>query len=299
MKAETSVKTIGIVAPGSYPSLEIMENTKAYLAERGFLTKEFGISPENNHRTHSGDILRAKALEEAFTDETVDAVLCARGGYGCSRLLDIIDYSLIAKNQKPFIGYSDVTGLLFSLTNLAGIQCLHGPMASDISNGLDSDSKQTFLDSLVDYSASYEFNSNIASPINCGKAKGKLIGGNLTVLCSLIGTKGFNVPNNAILFIEEVSEFMYQIDRNLTHLKRVGIFDKISGIIVGKSVIKDPGENNSLGLSFEEMLKDQFKDFHGPVTSGIPIGHTEHQVTLPFSVPAELIVTKSKTCINF
>lgn len=299
MRSLRSGATVALVHPGSRADAVALQAAISGLESQGFSVKTIGADDASACRTSSGDRQRAEHINAAFADPEVDAIICVRGGYGSARIVDLLNYETIAANRKIFVGYSDITSLLIPLFNRAGLISFHGPVGVELFRNKKASSRQLLYEVL-----SGKRHEVVCAPrdvrcISAGATGGILMGGNLTVLSTMVGTAGFHIPPGAILFIEDVNECMYQIDRSLTHLARAGVFEGVAGIIFGESIIKDPGEDNSLGISLEEMLHEHFGGLHVPVVYGVPIGHTDDQITLPVGVRARLQATAVGVTLNW
>lgn len=247
---------------------------------------------------------RTSDLHEMFADPEVKAIMAIRGGYGSAQLLPHLDYKLIKKNPKILVGYSDFTSLLLGIHKKTGLVTFHGPVS--ISTFTDY-TKKYFLDTLgktepIGQIDSTEFSSD-ADPIdlvwsyNKGIGEGRLIGGNLTLLQTTIGTPYEFNTDDAILFIEEIGEEPYNLDRILHHFKQAGKFDKCRGVFFdrldsAKPANYQPAFNST--LSVEEIIDDVFKDFNFPVCVGFSIGHIKDKPTLPIGIKARLDADKGQ-----
>ncbi|MCB1745456.1 MAG: LD-carboxypeptidase [Gammaproteobacteria bacterium] len=292
--------TIGILAPASKPSEQALCDTRTLLHARGYGTRLLGLDQAHLARTNAGDRLRAARLHEAFTDPDIDLVLCVRGGYGSGRIVDLLDFDLIARHPKPLVGYSDVTYLLFALYHQAGLASIHGPCGAELSGLREPHAVRALFDVLHGRCTGYRLNHAQCRPLRVGHAVGPLLGGNLTILSSMMGTACGRIPEGAILFLEDVNEYLYQQDRALTHLRRCGILERASAIIVGRTPVKDPsGEVNSLGHSFTCMLQDRLADLEVPIVSEFPCGHTRDQLSLPFGALSQLQVSAHEVRLDF
>ncbi len=289
--------TIGVVAPGS----AVNSPDDYLLAEELADYLELKIRYASNVRKGSGYKTRTIAervddLHEVFSDKSLSGVFCLRGGYGTGQLLDYIAYGIIKKNPKVFLGYSDITALHLAINKFTGLVTFHGPVMLSSFSELTADSlkKAIFSNKPI---------GKIANPldrnpvrvkhpvrtINSGKAKGELTGGNLSLIISLMGTKYEINTKNKILFIEDVGEPPYRIDRMLTQLKTAGKLQKAAGVVFGKCEDCTPGSSASTwDLSLGEVLDNIFRDIKIPVFYGLTFGHTADQFTLPLSVQAEL-----------
>jgi muramoyltetrapeptide carboxypeptidase len=233
-----------------------------------------------------------------FARKDVDGIICTRGGYGCTRILPIINFELIRNNPKVFMGYSDVTALLFGIYKIAGLVCFHGPVGTSIYNDFSLyNFKRVVMNSRNEFAMQNpgfpekddELYKTIT--IRSGIARGKLIGGNLSVAVSLIGTPYDIDYENKIVFLEEVGEEPYRIDRMLTQLLQAGKLQRAAGLAFGvfDKCIPKPDESgiaNSFSLS--EVLMNRLINLNMPVIYGMSFGHIQNKFTLPFGIEAEL-----------
>ena len=292
--------TIGIIAPASPTTKEKVDMVYSTLTNMGFKVK-MGKSPDLRYGYLSGtDEIRANDINEMFKDKEVNAIICIRGGYGTPRLLDLIDYDIIRENPKIFVGYSDITALHIAFTQIAGLVTYHGPMAaSDVIGDFDDFTK----DSLFNIIMGKDWDGKIINPqgeeittINGGIAEGTIIGGNLSLISNTMGTPYEIDVRGKILFIEEIGEEPYKIDRMLKQLKLSGKLDQANAIILGDFNNCEKGkhdENLSLAQIFEEHIKPAGK----PTIYNLQAGHCSPMVTLPFGVKARLDGDKKELTI--
>ncbi len=279
--------TIQLITPASALKRSVFEQALSNMDLLGFKVKY-----SDNIKVSSGflsgtDEQRLQDLHQAFADDSVDAVICARGGYGSARLLPHIDYNLIRSNPKVFVGYSDITALHAALFKKAGLITFHGPVGASELNDFSMD----YLLDVTQNGERIHIKNNGQTPIKGGVCQGNLVGGNLSIINSLIGTPYEIKFDNNILFIEEIGEAAYRIDRMLTQLANSGALNKVKGIALGyftgcDTDPSDPFYEYSVPLS--EVFKDHFEPLNVPVTYGFPFGHEEHNATLPIGLRAEL-----------
>jgi muramoyltetrapeptide carboxypeptidase len=217
---------------------------------------------------------------DLFQDPAVKAILCARGGYGAMRLLDRLDYSVLGKNPKMLIGFSDITVLLLACFGRARLLTFHGPMITTLARLTTASRDQlrfilrgVFLDSLP---------LPRQGKINGGRSQGLLLGGNLTLLAHLIGTSFEPDWDRAILFVEDEGEPGYRLDRLFVHLKLSGVLGRIRGLLLGRL--------SGAGLTKKdfEVIRETFAGLDIPIWQGLPIGHGRQNFTLPVGAPVEL-----------
>lgn len=288
---------LAIVAPGSYISEEELQDSIKNLNQLGFETT-YSDKVLLQHGYFAGsDKDRAEDLMEKFKDKSVKGIVCARGGYGCARILPLLDYDVIRSNPKVLIGYSDITALLYGIYQKAGLITFHGPVGTSTFNDYSVDNFKRVLmyperTELFTNSTSGE-DPNIygVTTIVKGKRKGRLVGGNLSIMVSLIGTEYDVDYSDKIIFIEEVGEEPYRIDRMLTQLIETGKIKYASGIMMGVFKNCEVKENDpSYGKSFSlmEVLQDRLGKLKIPVVYGMSFGHVTDKFTIPFGVLAEL-----------
>lgn len=246
---------------------------------------------------------RARDLQDAFADPEVAGVFCIRGGYGAGRILDKLDYGAIARNPKPFAGYSDVTALHAAFSRFCGFPTFHAPMpASDFLPEPDPVSRASFLAALLSSEPLGELGNPETPPppgspapkaYVGGKARGRLAGGNLSLVAAAVGTPYAVDPRGAILFLEDVGEAPYRIDRMLCHLRLAGCFDSCAGVVLGGFSDCAPPASGPSGaakpsLSLEEVFGDLLGSLRVPVLAGLAAGHQSPSLTLPLGVVCEL-----------
>ena len=292
--------TIGIVSPSSWlkePDLKtavsVFENKgyKLVLGESVFL-KEF---------TYAGTPQeRADDINNMFANPDIDAIICARGGYGANRVLPLLDYDLIQENPKIFMGYSDITAFLISITQKTGLITFHGPMLTSFKKRMVNYNFDLMENILVG-SESVTIQSPSELPaciLKSGKAKGTLWGGNMCLLINRLGTPDQLNTDGAILFIEDIDEYLYAFDRMLVHMKKAGMFENIKGLIIGELVdMKD--YDDPFGKSTNEIVMDVCGDLDIPIISNFPCGHGIYQATLPISIPVQLDANSDSPSLTF
>ena len=245
---------------------------------------------------------RLADLNAALVSPTVDAVWCLRGGNGMNRIVERVDFAGFARHPKPVIGYSDITVLLLALWTKTNVVTFHGPIAH---TPMPNFQRWHFDSVLTNVSAAGTLGKPAPKPdvlvprdgriitIAPGTARGPLIGGNLTLLQALVGTPFFPNLDGAILFMEDVGEDVYRIDRMLAHLRGVGALQRVAGVAIGRfTEMKNGTDGGALGL--DEVLRTYLAPLGVPVAAGFPIGHIDDQWTLPIGVTAELDATRGE-----
>lgn len=292
--------TIGLISPASAiyesePYAIAIESLKAMglkVKEGEFLKARYG---------HLGgmDENRAQALNQMFKDDTVNGIIAVRGGSGSARILDMIDYDAIAENPKVFIGYSDITALHTAIYAKTGLVTFHGPVgvsswdafSYDYFRRLLFNKEAVLMKNPKDIGDNLTQVKNRIRTIHPGKATGMLVGGNLSVLTGILGSDYLPVWKNKILFLEDVGEEIYRVDRMMSQLKLAGVLDKISGFIFGKCTDCDPGDGYG-SLTLEEVIDHYIKPLNIPAYSGAMIGHINKMFTVPIGIAAEIDADK-------
>jgi muramoyltetrapeptide carboxypeptidase len=288
---------IALIAPAG-PLLERDDLTRAQA-----LCRALGYAPVlgKNAHSHYGylagtDGERISDLNDALRDPRIDAIWCIRGGYGVTRLLEQVDFPALVERPKPVIGFSDITALIIAIHRVTGIVAFHGPVArasmpafsrSHFDRVLTQAAPAGLLGRLPDTPEMLIPRENRIISLRGGTAEGPLIGGNLTLLQCLIGTPWFPDLTGALLFLEDVGEHLYRVDRVLAQLRAIGVLQRLSGVIVGRfTELKRDGRDGALG--FDQVLSHYLSPLNVPVACGFPIGHIEAQWTLPLGVRARL-----------
>ena len=280
--------TVAVIAPASPPrTRSAVRRGLQYLRGRGFqvlagesVGSEFGYLAGQ-------DSVRLKDLHRMFYDPGVRAIICLRGGYGSARLLDDIDYARIRKNPKILVGFSDVTALSLALLSRAGLLTFAGPMAAvEMASGIPASTERMMWKMLMKTPTlqAIDFNPD-ARVFSRGTAEGRLIGGNMAVFTSLLGTKYFPDTHGAILFLEDVGENIYKIDRMLTQLRQAGVLGTLGGVALG-SFTAIPADARTRQL--EEVFEEHLTPLQIPVVSGLPFGHIAEKATLPIGAKVRL-----------
>jgi muramoyltetrapeptide carboxypeptidase len=271
---------IGIIAPAGpvkeseiRPGIELLESFgyKVISAPHLYHSEGYLAGDDNT---------RLEDLHSMFHNGRIRAIFCARGGYGTLRLLEKINFDLIGMNPKIIIGYSDITTLLLAIYKKTGLITFHGPVVRELSKN-----KNQNLESVFDLvSSDQPLNVNLTEGIALvpGKAKGILLGGNLSLICHLIGTPFMPSMKGCILFIEEKGEPLYRIDRMLTHLRLSGFLEGLRGLIAGE--FEGCGDVSSIN----QLLLDTVSDLDIPVVSGLPVGHGLENIMIPLGLQATL-----------
>ncbi len=283
--------TIGIVSPSSQFTEKSYNEVKKSIEDMGFNVK-IGESCKGSYKGYLAgtDEVRAKDIENMFLDKNVDAIFCMRGGYGAPRILDMIDYNIIKENPKAFVGFSDITALHLAFNQISGVATYHGIMAGT-SYKWDDFTKKSLFDAL-----GCEKELNIENPegeeiitfVN-GSCEGVITGGNLALLADTMGTKYEIDTKGKVIFIEEIGEPIYNIDRMLTQLALAGKFDDCVGIIFGD--FNDCNKQSEEEFELQEILKDRVLKFNKPCIFNLKSGHCLPMITLPLGAVCKLDAT--------
>lgn len=289
--------TIGLINPaGAVWEPVNVEIAVESLAALGFKAKLGKNLLERRGYFAGTDEQRAADVNEMFRDPTVRAIHCVRGGWGCARVLPLLDWKAIAKNPKILLGYSDITALLLALHARTGLVTFHGPVGSSQWNPFNvgyvkrvlQDGEAATFENLKEIGEDHlTIVENRVRTIHPGTARGRLLGGNLTVLTSLVGSDYLPDWGDCILFLEDVEEAPYRIDRMLTQLRLAGILSKARAVIWGHCTDCDPGEGFG-SLTVTEVLHDHLKPLGVPAWAGAMIGHIDRQFTLPVGSEVEV-----------
>ena len=282
--------TIGIVCPAGYMPFEKAQTCIETLTAWGFKVIP-GKTLGNQFNYFSGtDKERLHDLQHMMDDKSIDAILCGRGGYGTGRIIDQLDFSKFMKHPKWIVGFSDITILENHLFANYKVASLHAPMAAAFNDGeFKNQYIQSLHDALIGKKADYQTKGNIMDQY--GSEKGILVGGNLSLLVNAIGTSSDVKTKNKILFIEEIGEYIYSVDRMMYQLKRSGKLDELRGLIIGRfSDIKDT--TIPFGKNVEEVIKDLVKEYHYPVCFRFPVSHDKENYALKVGVKYKLKVQK-------
>ncbi len=276
---------IGVVAPGSpVESGEVLKGVQKALRDRGYEIGWGETARVMEGYLAGNDLARRADLERMWLDDSIAAIWCLRGGYGCMRMLPRLCFRLFAAHPKILIGFSDITALELGLWSRIKLVTFHGPVLTTL-KGSEFTENQAFrmLNSgfagVLDWP---ETNDRLYLPIIPGKARGRILGGNLATVCSLMGTRFFPELDDALLFLEETGEAAYRIDRMLTQLTMAGVLDSVAAVIVGRCIPAAGEEEADLIKVYQERLGE----LNCPSGYGFPIGHGNQQWTLPQGVMA-------------
>jgi len=288
---------IGIIAPARRVLQQEVQPAIRYFTSKGFMVKTAPHLFAGYHQFAGTDEQRANDLMEMIEDKTVKAILCARGGYGSVRLLDHINFRKLQQNPKWIVGYSDITVFHNLLNGWYGLESIHGPMPFNFpADGTSNESIDTLLRVLMGENPQYTVSPHHLNKL--GKAEGTLVGGNLSILYGLSGTNADINAQGRILFIEDLDEYLYHIDRMMMNLKHSGKLGGISGLIVGGlSEMKD--NHTPFGFTAHEIVANTLKEFNIPVCFDFPAGHVDPNLSLIMGRRVNLEVNNKGAVVTF
>jgi muramoyltetrapeptide carboxypeptidase len=288
--------TVGLIVPASATFLrQDLEIVTDVLGALGFQVKRGAHLLDRYGYLAGRDADRAADVSALFADPEVKGILAVRGGWGSARLLPHLDFEAIRRHPKVLMGYSDLTALLNAVHAHTGLVTFHSPVGISTWTPFSVEHLRRVLvhgeaftlSNPVEVSDTLVPVEHRVRTITPGVARGRLLGGNLTVLSALVGTPYLPDFDGAILFLEDVGEQIYRIDRMLTQLALAGILRRLRGVVFGKCTKCDPGEGYG-SLTLEEVFDDHLKPLGVPAWHGAMIGHIDQQWTLPIGLPAEI-----------
>ncbi|MBW4564087.1 MAG: LD-carboxypeptidase [Mojavia pulchra JT2-VF2] len=279
--------TVGLIAPAGVIDAKDVAAAQRTFADLGLKVK-LGAHILDRYGYLAGkDVDRAEDLNAMFADRSIKAIIAMRGGWGCNRILPLLNYTNIRSHPKILMGYSDITSLLLAIAARSRVITFHGPVATS-----------TWNQFTVDYIKRILFNGEavtMQNPNNSegrsfrvapGKAKGKLVGGNLSVVSAMVGSPYLPSWHKSILFVEEIGEDVYRVDRMLTQLKNAGILNQIAGFVFGQCTNCSPGDEPTFTLM--QVLQDHLISLKIPVWYGSMFGHIKDKFTVPVGVEVEI-----------
>lgn len=288
--------TVALISPASATyKREPFDIAIDSLKGMGFKVKEGRYLRARNGQFAGTDAERAADLNAMFADPEVKGIIAMTGGSGATRILDKLDYDLIRQHPKVLMGFSDITALLNAINVRSGLVTFHGPVAISEWNAFSVNYfKRVLMDGEIVQFSNPQEKGELPAPnkdrihtIRGGVARGRLMGGNLSVLVTLLGTPCQPDFRNAILFIEDLNEYIYRIDRLLAHLRLAGAFKQLAGVVIGQFTDCEPGDGYGT-LTLDEVFDDYFKSLNVPVFSGSLIGHIKPKFTLPVGLDVEI-----------
>lgn len=279
--------TIGIVAPARKISLEELQFSINWLKSKGFQVVFAPNLFAEEHQFAGSDEIRQQSFQAMIDNPNVKAILSARGGYGSARIIDKIDFSHFHENPKWLCGYSDFTVFHSHLASQNISASLHSTMPISMNEETINNCNALF-DALIGKKMELSGHNH---PYNqYGTSAGKIVGGNLSILYSMLGSPSDINTNGAILFLEDLDEYLYHIDRMIVALKRAGKFDHLAGLIIGG--MSDMHDNTiPFGYSAEEIIMKHCQEYDFPIAFNIPVGHGKDNKTLKLGVSSKLIVS--------
>lgn len=283
--------TVAVVAPGGPVDPARLETGLALLRSWGLEPRVMAHVLDRYGYLAGRDDDRLADLDAALTDESVRGVVCARGGYGCQRIVDRLDVEAVARDPKVVVGFSDVTALHLALGRRAGMASFHGPMAAWNWHRTPAASADSLRRLVMDPEATGDLVGEPGPAVRTvapGSVEGVLVGGNLSLVCASVGTADQPDTRGRILLLEEVGEAPYRIDRMLRHLRRAGLLDGVAGAVVGESVGCDAAAAGRSFPSLADVLDEALGGLGVPVLYGLPLGHGHDQRTVPLGVPVRL-----------
>jgi muramoyltetrapeptide carboxypeptidase len=283
---------IALVAPSGPCPAASLDGAIAYLEKSDYQIKLGAHLHHKRHYLAGTDTDRGSDLMTAFSDSSVQALFCVRGGYGSTRLLDRLDYELIQRNPKVVVGFSDTTGLHLALYARSSLVGFTGALAAiDLCSPQPDPFTAASLWRAVtctDPLGPMPLDQDCITVIRPGRASGPLVGGCLSLLVSLLGTPYMPPLDGALLFLEDIGEAPYRIDRMLNHLRLAGVWSQLNGLILGQFKDCFTPENASSSPSLEEMISTWDNELDIPIISGVPYGHFSRRLVLPIGVQALL-----------
>jgi len=278
-------RRIGVVATGFAVRPDALDAGLHALRRMGFVPVEGSAARSRLGYLAGGDAARAADLQAVLDDPGLDAVWFARGGYGTARLLDRIDLGGFARRPKLLLGYSDLTALFAAILNRTRTVCLHAPMVAEL--GRKAAYHAPSLSAML---AGRDVSRRVAARdvLVPGRASGRLLGGNLTVLAHLLGTDGAPDLDGAILFLEETGEEAYRIDRLLDHVRRAGALSRVRGVLVGQMFVPKATRAFPPDRALKDVLTDHLGPLGVPVVTGFPAGHGDGKWTIPLGGAASV-----------
>ncbi|MFI5228151.1 MAG: LD-carboxypeptidase [Gemmatimonadales bacterium] len=286
--------TIGVVSPSYAPKLGWLQRGVRALERAGFTVL---LDPEIDHLprfTRAEDERRAENLMGMWLNPQVKAVIASTGGYGAVRLLPHLDPAVFEKNPKALVGYSDITALHLWLMRRAHLRSFHGPTVDDLIPSSRDPTMSSLVTALTVACPTSRIGRELSRAVVPGTAKGRLVGGNLSLVQQTIGTSYQVDMDGAILFIEETRDPMSVVDERLVHLRAAGLLERVAGIIFGQLSLDRSEEDE-----FEDFLLDLISDLDVPVLMDFPAGHENPNLTIPFGTEIELVVEDQRGWITY
>ena len=298
---------VAVIAPASSTDLSAVKTAEQRISAMGIQPVMFPTCFTHYGHLSATDVERANDVNNAFSDESIDGIICLRGGYGTPRILNMLNYDMIKKNPKVFLGFSDITSLHLAFNKICRMVTYHGPMAASsfakVKNN-QVDFEQYTFDSMKSNLFSDEPVAIYKNPKNeelgalvGGEAEGELIGGNLTLLAATLGSPYELDSKGKIIFIEEIDEPVYKIDRMLTSLALAGKFDDCEGIILGGWINcerEKKSYENGYDLPLDEVFENTLSKFKKPIITNFRAGHIFPQSTMAFGTRIKMDADKKE-----
>jgi Uncharacterized proteins, homologs of microcin C7 resistance protein MccF len=286
--------TIGVVSPSYAPKPGWLARGVRALERAGFVVRLDPDVERLPHFTRAEDKRRAESLMRMWQDPEVKAIVASTGGYGAVRLLPHLDPSIFHDNPKALVGYSDITALHLWLMRRAKLRTFHGPTVDDLIPSLRDPTTASLVTALTMPCPLKPIGRELSRAVRPGRATGRLVGGNLSLVQQTIGTSYQVDMERAILFIEETRDPMSVVDERLVHLRAAGLLEQVSGIIFGQLSLDRSEEDE-----FEDFLLDLISDLDVPVLMDFPAGHENPNLTIPFGTEVELVVEEQRGWILY
>lgn len=285
---------VALASPARFIEEEILKIAEKVFNQYGLQLRMDADLLARHHQFAGNDQHRAAHFQRLLNDDTVKAIVCSRGGYGSLRLIDQLDFSHFSRHPKWIAGYSDITVFHAHLQQVLGIKSLHSTMPVNFENN-SIDSITSLMDCLSGNKPSYAVDPH---PMNiAGIASGELIGGNLSILYSLVGSQSFPDMRGKILFIEDVDEYLYHLDRMLVSLKRAGVFRQLAGLVVGG--LTQMNDNTvPFGNTAESIVLEHVAEYRFPVCMGFPAGHLNDNRCLIMGGAARLEINQTQSTLS-
>lgn len=272
--------TIGIVAPAGPFDVDIFDRGIHTLRAMGFQIHIPDDIYERDGYLAGSDQQRVDVIHRLFADPDINAIVCAKGGFGSIRLLPLLDFRVIEKNPKIFMGHSDISSLLSAIYGKCGLVTFHGPLVTTLSDAPEETLRAAIAALTSERALDIKTQKGIT--IHSGSTTGRVCGGNLTTLCHLLGTPFEPSFSEQILFLEDRGEAPYRLDRMLSQMKLAGCFEGLAGIVLGDFI--DCGASEDI----IKIFSDLFQDSVIPILAGFECGHGKQNITLPFGIEATL-----------
>jgi muramoyltetrapeptide carboxypeptidase len=284
---------IGIIAPASAPiAQDRIDKGAEYFERMGYRVKLGAHVRAIRGYLAGTDEERADDINAMFADPSVKAIIAVRGGYGTPRLLHLLNYPLIRKNPKVLAGYSDLTGLQLAIFKKTGLITFSGPMSGvEMAKGIDPFTEEHFWRMVTSTKKAGVVHNPDDQPFVClrkGKATGRLLGGNLSLISSIIGTPYLPSLKQSLLFLEEIEEECYRFDRMICQLRLAGMLDDANGIVIGALTDVKASDTTKPFLTADEVVNDYFGGMEKPVLQNLVYGHIPRKLTIPIGITASM-----------